>query len=56
MAAAGGDAWTNMIQPFWAIPLLAISGLSVRDIMGYCVLVLIGSGLIIGAGLLFLPM
>ncbi len=56
MAAAWGDAWTNMIQPFWAIPLLAISGLSVRDIMGYCVLVLIGSGLIIGAGLLFLPM
>ncbi|ODR79678.1 short-chain fatty acid transporter [Haladaptatus sp. W1] len=56
MAAAWGDAWTNMIQPFWAIPLLAISGLSVRDIMGYCVLVLLGSGLIISAGVLFLPM
>ena len=56
MAAAWGDAWTNMIQPFWAIPLLAISGLSVRDIMGYCVLVLLGSGVIISLGLLFLPM
>ncbi|GAA0252512.1 short-chain fatty acid transporter [Haladaptatus pallidirubidus] len=56
MAAAWGDAWTNMIQPFWAIPLLAISGLSVRDIMGYCVLVLLGSGVIIAVGITVLPM
>ncbi len=56
MAAAWGDAWTNMIQPFWAIPLLAISGLSVRDIMGYCVMVLLGSGLIITLGITLLPM
>ncbi|WP_266076205.1 short-chain fatty acid transporter [Haladaptatus caseinilyticus] len=56
MAAAWGDAWTNMIQPFWAIPLLAISGLSVRDIMGYCVLVLLGSGIIIAVGITVLPM
>ncbi|MFN3347120.1 MAG: TIGR00366 family protein, partial [Candidatus Bipolaricaulaceae bacterium] len=27
MAIAWGDAWTNMIQPFWALPLLAIAGL-----------------------------
>src|SRR5690606_40680097 len=27
MAVAWGDAWTNMIQPFWALPLLAIAGL-----------------------------
>ncbi|SEO45590.1 short-chain fatty acids transporter [Halogranum amylolyticum] len=56
MAAAWGDAWTNMIQPFWAIPLLAISGLSVRDIMGYCVLVLLGVGGIVLVGVTFLPM
>lgn len=56
MAAAWGDAWTNMIQPFWAIPLLAISGLSVRDIMGYCVMVLLGSGLLIVVGITVLPM
>ncbi|WP_049971126.1 short-chain fatty acid transporter [Haladaptatus cibarius] len=56
MAASWGDAWTNMIQPFWAIPLLAISGLSVRDIMGYCVLVLLGSGVIIAVGITVLPM
>lgn len=56
MAAAWGDAWTNMVQPFWAIPLLAISGLSVRDIMGYCVMVLLGSGLIVAVGITVLPM
>ena len=56
MAAAWGDAWTNMIQPFWAIPLLAISGLSVRDIMGYCVLVLFGVGGLVLVAVTFLPM
>ncbi|MFC7205075.1 short-chain fatty acid transporter [Haloferax namakaokahaiae] len=56
MAAAWGDAWTNMIQPFWAIPLLAISGLSVRDIMGYCVMVLLGVGVIVAVGITVLPM
>lgn len=56
MATAWGDVWTNILQPFWAIPLLAISGLSVRDIMGYCVMILIGSGLIIILGVTFLPM
>ena len=44
MAVAWGDAWTNMAQPFWALPLLAIAGLNLRDIMGYCVVILIVSG------------
>ena len=52
MAIAWGDAWTNMIQPFWALPALSIAGLSARDIMGYCVITLLFSGLIISAGLL----
>lgn len=47
MAVAMGDAWTNMIQPFWALPLLAIAGLGIRDIMGYCLLALIWSGIVI---------
>ncbi|EMA05728.1 short-chain fatty acid transporter [Haloferax denitrificans] len=56
VAASWGDAWTNMIQPFWAIPLLSISGLSVRDIMGYCVMVLLGAGVIVAVGISVLPM
>ncbi len=35
MALAYGDAWTNMLQPFWALPLLGIMGLKARDIIGY---------------------
>ncbi|MBO1002296.1 short-chain fatty acid transporter [Pseudogracilibacillus auburnensis] len=53
MAVAWGDAWTNMIQPFWALPLLAIAGLKVRDIMGFCVIILIYSFFPIAIGLLF---
>ncbi|UYZ21920.1 short-chain fatty acid transporter [Mesobacillus jeotgali] len=53
MAVAWGDAWTNLIQPFWALPALAIAGLKAKDIMGYCVLMLIVSGVIISVGMLF---
>lgn len=53
MAIAWGDAWTNMIQPFWALPALAIAGLKAKDIMGYCVFVLILSGIVISIGLFF---
>lgn len=54
MGIAYGDQWTNMIQPFWALPLLGIAKLGVRDIMGYCVLTLLWSGIIIALGLLML--
>ncbi|MGV8145380.1 MAG: short-chain fatty acid transporter [Alkaliphilus sp.] len=54
MAIAWGDAWTNMIQPFWALPALGIAGLGARDIMGFCVVNLLYSGIIIALGLLFL--
>lgn len=54
MAIAWGDAWTNMIQPFWALPALAIAGLKAKDIMGFCLFVLIFTGIIISFGFLFL--
>ena len=50
-AIAWGDAWTNLIQPFWAQPALAIAKLSARDIMGYCLVDLLITGLIICGGL-----
>ena len=52
MAVSWGDAWTNMAQPFWAVPLLAIAGLKVKDIMGFCLITLIVSGLFISTVLL----
>ena len=54
MSVAWGDCWTNLIQPFWALPLLAVAKLQARDIMGYCVICLLVLGLIIALCLLFL--
>jgi short-chain fatty acids transporter len=53
MAVAWGDALTNMIQPFWALPMLAIAGLRAKDIMGFCIVTMLVSGVIIGVGLTF---
>ena len=38
MAYAYGDMATNIIQPFWAIPLLGVARLEFRDILGYAIL------------------
>ncbi len=51
IAIAWGDAWTNLIQPFWALPALAIAKLSAKDIMGYCLIDLLVSGAVICGGL-----
>ena len=51
IAIAWGDAWTNLIQPFWALPALAIARLSAKDIMGYCLIDLLVSGIVVCAGL-----
>ncbi|PCC68315.1 short-chain fatty acids transporter [Nannocystis exedens] len=52
LAIAYGDQWTNMLQPFWAVPLLAITGVRARDIIGYCTLWMFAGGLWIAACLL----
>ncbi len=54
MAMSYGDAWTNMLQPFWALPLLGIMGLKARQIIGYTALVLIVTGPLIALWLLIL--
>jgi len=41
MALAYGDQLTNMLQPFWALPLLAITGAKAREIVGYTAIVMI---------------
>jgi len=53
MAIAWGDAWTNLVQPFWALPLLAVARLGIRDIMGYTTVVLIFGGLLTALFMLF---
>ena len=54
MAIAYGDAWTNLIQPFWALPALAIAKLNAKDIMGYCLIDLFVVAIIVVLGFLVL--
>jgi len=46
-----GDLVTNLMQPFFVLPALGLSGLSLKDIWGYClvsmVLLLVVSGIIV---------
>ena len=54
MALAYGDQITNMLQPFWALPLLGITGLKAKEILPYTLfLLLIGSIIFISALLIF---
>lgn len=53
MGIAYGDQWTNLIQPFWTIPLLAIAGLHMRDIMGYCFVLFLVAGITLGGTILY---
>lgn len=46
MAVAWGGTWTDLLQPFWALPLLAIAGLKLRDVMGYLVTVVLVTGVV----------
>jgi short-chain fatty acids transporter len=41
MALAYGDELTNMLQPFWALPLLGITKLKARDILPYSAIILL---------------
>ena len=47
VAYAWGDMFTDIIQPFWAIPLLAVARLGFRDIMGYCLIFFLAYGVIV---------
>jgi len=52
MAIAFGDQWTNMIQPFWALPALAVANLRAKDIMGFMCVITIATGIVFTCGIL----
>ncbi len=52
MALAYGDQITNMLQPFWALPLLGITGLKAKDLLPYTALMLLMGSLIFVVALL----
>ena len=52
MALAYGDQLTNMMQPFWALPLLGITGLKAKQILPYTLFLMLVGGLIFLVGLM----
>ena len=55
MAVAFGDQLTNMIQPFWALPLLGITRLRAGDVLGYTAVVMMVVFVVMVLGISFLP-
>lgn len=49
VAYAWGDMFTDIIQPFWAIPLLAVARLGFRDVMGYCLVFFLAYAALVSA-------
>ena len=52
MGVAYGNMVGNLLQPFWAVPLLSILKLEARDIMGFCLVVFLFAFPILGIALL----
>lgn len=53
MALAYGDQLTNMLQPFWALPLLGITQLKAKDILPYSFIVMLVGAVLYAGVLLF---
>ena len=54
-AYAWGDMMTDIIQPFWAIPLLAAARLDFREILGFCMILFVIYVPIVSLAFLFFP-
>jgi short-chain fatty acids transporter len=54
-AYSAGDAHTNLLNPFWALPLLAITGLRARDMFGYAITMMLLLTPFLALVLYFLP-
>lgn len=46
MSVMLGNAWNDMIQPFWILPALALSKLKLKDVMGYTVVMMFWIGFV----------
>ena len=54
MALAYGDQLTNMLQPFWALPLLGITRLKAKEILPYTLFLMFVGIIVFVLGLLLL--
>jgi short-chain fatty acids transporter len=55
LAYAWGDMSTHFLQPFWAIPLLAIARVEFKDIVGYLALLFVVNLVVVSTAFLVLP-
>ena len=53
LSYAWGDMMTDVIQPFWAIPLLGVARLDFRAIAGYCAVIFVVYATIVSAAFAF---
>tara|TARA_R110001592_G_scaffold325782_4_gene606289 strand:+ start:198381 stop:199676 length:1296 start_codon:yes stop_codon:yes gene_type:complete len=53
MALAFGDELTNMLQPFWALPLLAITGVKIKELLPYTFQLFLIGLIVYGIGVWF---
>ncbi|MBE7247327.1 MAG: TIGR00366 family protein, partial [Actinomycetospora chiangmaiensis] len=52
MAVAMGEQVSNMMQPFWALPVVAMAGIGIQRVLGFTVVTFAVAGVIYGAALL----
>jgi short-chain fatty acids transporter len=53
MSVMIGNGWNDLVQPFWLLPTLAISGLKLSDVMPYTVLAMLWSAVVLCGGVLW---
>ena len=54
LAVSYGDQWTNLLQPFWALPLLSITGLKPAQLLSVTTLLLLWEGVVVATALALL--
>lgn len=54
MAVAMGEQVSNMLQPFWAAPVVAMAGIGVQRVLGFTLITFIVGAIVFGAALLIL--
>jgi short-chain fatty acids transporter len=55
LAYAWGDMSTHFLQPFWAIPLLAIARVEFKDIVGYLAILFVVNFVLVSTAFMLLP-
>jgi short-chain fatty acids transporter len=55
LAYAWGDMSTHFLQPFWAIPLLAIARVEFKDIIGYLAILFVVNFVVVSAAFIVMP-